>query len=530
MLSSSDALALRTVMQEENVPTTDCSPTIIDIIQELQKVPIEKRLRKLRQILQYIPGLQADQIYKAALQKHPVTQPLTQSQMRKLASFPLTDMGNAEAFVYLLSDVVQFDAVKRQWYIWEDVWRPSDKIMLLAKKVVRLRQQSFRTFAEGVSVEELRRQLRWGTRSEDKSRLNSMISLAQADLTTTTKWDLAPTLLGTQNGTVDLNTGRLQPGSFTTSVSKRTSCDFVPTATCPHFLNFMEDIFPNQIIRRYVQKIFGYCLTGFTNEQKVFIAHGGGSNGKSALLTLMSRIFGEYSKFTTSAAFAQKYGAQTQSDLVRLQGVRMAIAAETSACATLSTHTLKAITGGEDLAVRELYRPVTQYTPMFKLWLPTNHDSTLRDVSYAMRRRIIVIPFERTFRREAIPDIARRLYDIEAEGILAWVIKGTQMWKNERLAPPSPVVKSTQNWLYTHGSLSAFIDTCCVLSGQVSAESFRIAYYKWCQPDLMPIARGNIDKMVSRLGVTITRDKGRKMYTGLRVLNMHEIIEGVMDS
>jgi hypothetical protein len=44
----------------------------------------------------------------------------------------------------------------------------------------------------------------------------------------------------------------------------------------------------------YLQKTFGYALTGVTSEKAVFILNGGGNNGKSTLLSTFLKILEEY--------------------------------------------------------------------------------------------------------------------------------------------------------------------------------------------------------------------------------------------
>ena len=78
--------------------------------------------------------------------------------------------------------------------------------------------------------------------------------------------------------------------------TKVISTNFNPQAKCPNFDKFIKEVFggDGELIS-WIQRAFGYSLTGSVQEQVLFICYGTGANGKSTLLETISKILGDYS-------------------------------------------------------------------------------------------------------------------------------------------------------------------------------------------------------------------------------------------
>ena len=78
-------------------------------------------------------------------------------------------------------------------------------------------------------------------------------------------------------------------------VTKRLDVLYDPEADCPAFKKLLSDSFQaDEYLISYVKGILGYCLTGHTNRQEVYILHGSGANGKSTLLNAITHVLGPY--------------------------------------------------------------------------------------------------------------------------------------------------------------------------------------------------------------------------------------------
>jgi hypothetical protein len=63
--------------------------------------------------------------------------------------------------------------------------------------------------------------------------------------------------------------------------------------TCPRFLAFLDEITGGDgALAEFLQRMFGYCITGSTREHGLFFLYGTGANGKSVLLNTVAGIIG----------------------------------------------------------------------------------------------------------------------------------------------------------------------------------------------------------------------------------------------
>ena len=84
----------------------------------------------------------------------------------------------------------------------------------------------------------------------------------------------------------------------------------------------------NEAVKRYIQKAFGYALSGDISEQVMFLLYGTGSNGKSTMLNIFSALLDGYAQSTSSDTFMQKKNESVNNDIARLKGARFVSAIE----------------------------------------------------------------------------------------------------------------------------------------------------------------------------------------------------------
>ena len=96
--------------------------------------------------------------------------------------------------------------------------------------------------------------------------------------------------LSTPAGTVDLRTGEQRahrPGDYITKLTA-----VAPGGTCPAFLRFLAEVTDEDVqLQAFLQRLFGYALTGSTREHGLFFLHGLGANGKSVFVQHGGRYF-----------------------------------------------------------------------------------------------------------------------------------------------------------------------------------------------------------------------------------------------
>ena len=159
----------------------------------------------------------------------------------------------------------------------------------------------------------------------------AVVTLARADrrqAATTAQWDRDSWLLGTPDGTVDLRTGKLQPPKLDDHITKiaRTT----PGGHCPQWMAFLKLVTNDDVeLQNYLQRVCGYCLTGVTSEHQFFFLYGKGANGKSAFLSTVSGILGDYHEPHPWRCSPSRNVERHPTDLAMLRGARLVTAIET---------------------------------------------------------------------------------------------------------------------------------------------------------------------------------------------------------
>jgi putative DNA primase/helicase len=149
-----------------------------------------------------------------------------------------------------------------------------------------------------------------------------------------------------------------------------------------------------------------------------------------------------------------------QADLFRK---RFVVNEETDDGQRLNESLVKRMTGGDRIRARRMREDRWEFAPTHTLFLATNHKPTVRGTNNAIWRRLRLVPFTVEI-PEAQQDhkLADKLQD-EAEGILAWLIRGHMDWLQNGLGEPEEVTQATAAYRGEQDVLAAFIDDMCVV-------------------------------------------------------------------
>ena len=402
--------------------------------------------------------------------------------------YKLTDVGNAERFVYMFKDSVKYCAVYKKWFIWNGrFWEQDDtgKIITYAIECVRSIIHAADLLPEG---DKRKAMIHHSLKSESSGKLRSLLEIASGmpDITIRSEeLDANPWLINAQNGTINLKTGKLQEHRAADYITKMCRANYDPDCAIPLWAELLQKItLGNNQLQRYIQKAFGYALTGDTSEQALFILYGTGSNGKSTLLNVFSELMATYSTSTPSDTFMQKKNDSVNNDIARLKGARFVAAIEMEEGKRMAESLIKSVTGGDKLVTRFLYGEFFEYVPQFKVFLAVNHKPNIRDTTNSIWRRIKLMPFEATFtEQERDKHFPAKIMASELPGILAWAVQGCLLWQQEGLQMPDSVNTATRKYQEEMDSFSNFFRECCVEreGGRVSNKMLRAKYDEWCR-------------------------------------------------
>jgi putative DNA primase/helicase len=232
-----------------------------------------------------------------------------------------------------------------------------------------------------------------------------------------------------KNGLFNVETFTLEehrPEVFTTT---RIPFIYKPEAKAPLFMKFLNDIFEEDQERiDLVQEMMGYCLCANTKAEKFFFLYGSGGNGKSVLLNVIKTILGKnnYSSLALER-FNDKFAAAELIDKLAN------IADESESTIEMKTSELKRIASGNDIQGERKFQDAYSYKPFATLLFSFNNLPKTKDHSPGMKRKLVIIPFNRDFTSEGHDDtsLTEKLAE-EKAGIFAFAMKGLERLQSER--------------------------------------------------------------------------------------------------
>ena len=402
-------------------------------------------------------------------------------------------IGNARMFVDYYRRIILMNDTRGCWYIYDGrVWRP-DTHNLRISEMAKDFHDILLAFANSITSEDTRnRFLKRVDLLDQKKYRDIMIKDAgnNTDIAVNMDaFDRDKYCFNCHNGTIDLKTLDFRPHSPSDLLTKMTEVDYDPSATCPRWLSFMDEVFEGDVDRiRYLQKAIGYAMSGDTRLECMFILYGPTSrNGKGTTMETVLRILGEYGRtakpdMLSKKAFADSSGPSE--DVARLNGARMVNVSEPEKSMVIDASLTKQMTGNNTLTARYLRENSFEFQPQFKLFIDTNHLPQISDMTLFESDRIRIIPFNRHF-TESERDIDLKLFFAEPanlSGILNWCLEGFKLYQKEGLKMPDSVASATADYRDQSDRLAMFTKQCLKReAGQELRSSAIYTRYKdWC--------------------------------------------------
>lgn len=331
--------------------------------------------------------------------------------------------------------------------------------------------------------EEAKTWKKWAKDSEMVGHLKASIVTARADVAIQHEaLDADPWAVNTRTGIVDLRTGFPREHAREELHTKLTGAG-VGEGACPTWLAFLTRIMGGDAdMVAFLQRVLGYCLTGSTREQCLFILYGNGSNGKSTFLDTVRTVFGDYAQHSRAETFVRdRKSGGIPNDIAALRGARLVTASEPEQGAQLDESLIKEMTGDAAISARFMRQEFFTFTPTFKVLLATNHRPVIRGTDHGIWRRIRLVPFLETIRDdEKDRDLGKKL-EAEADAILAWAIDGARLWAEHGLQEPAAVREATEDYRADMDVLADFISEKCVLHGVSTNTELYKAFSEWQQ-------------------------------------------------
>ena len=455
--------------------------------------------------------------------------------------FNCTDVGNSERLVHRYGENLRFCYPWKSWLLWNGrQW--------LVDRFGRANQYgkttARRIYDEAAAEEEDARRgelSKWARTSEGERAVRAMLTLAASDVSVPPDtFDADGNLLNLQNGTLELDTLTFREHRREDHCTKLAGVSFDPTAKCPKFKAHLELIFDgDRELIDGLQMLLGYSLLDGNPEQVFNVFFGHGSNGKSVLLAALRSVLGDYSTHAAASTFMEQTNdGRPRPDLLALKGARLVTAVETEDNRRLAEGLVKAMTGGDPVTCRGLYKEDETFWPAHMPVLATNHKPIIRGMDLGIWRRILLWPFEVTIpEADRIPGYEQELM-AEGSGILNWCLDGLRRYyeNGNRLVIPEKVHAATAQYKSDMDRLGPFLseyftsDTWPEDAGRdvkCSKKEFSDLYKLWCTKYgvRIPLTDHQIKSTLEERGVESKRgEKGTHYWIGIRPKSSDEII------
>ncbi len=480
----------------------------------------------------------SESVIEAALQainQERCDPPLAREEVSKVASsiaryepsereHHLTDSGNAERLVSAHGENIRYCELWAQWLVWDGNRWARDYGSLIHAKAKQTIQQMYLSAGRIGDEERRTKEVKWALASESESRIRAMIALARYEPGVPIHPDLLDEhhwLLNCANGTLDLQSGELGDPRREDLLTKLMPTAYKPEASAPIWDYFQDHISGNtDELIGFKQRAFGYGLTGDTSEQCFFIHYGTGSNGKSTELNTVRAVLGaDYAMHTPTDTVLIKRSDAIPNDLARLRGSRFVTAIEAEAGRRMAESLVKQMTGGDPIAARFMRAEWFEFVPTHKLYLAVNHKPVIRGADEAIWRRIRLIPYDVTIPPDEQDKHLQEKMEAEAEGVLAWLVRGCMEWQERGLDAPRAVTHATDEYRKDMDTLGDFLTECCVIGTrfETTAKNLHDAYRTWCEANGdKPLSKRALGMRLLERGMTQGRgSRGVRLWTSI---------------
>lgn len=259
--------------------------------------------------------------------------------------------------------------------------------------------------------------------------------------------------------------------------------DYDPAATCPRFDAALVEIFsraaPTKGMVRHWWELTGYLIQPRRDIALIVIGEGEGSNGKTKLVETIQRLLGAG---LVSAMRIQDLDRSrfATSDLV---GKLMLVDDDVRAAVRLPDGELKKISEEKTITGERKNGPTFTFTVRTVPILLCNNPASVADLSHGMRRRLMVVPFERTFAEHEIDrGLFPAIWAEELPGVLNGALAGLGRLAERgwRFDKPTAVEAAEARWLGRANPVVAFVQERCREEGSTPTTVLYRAYLDWC--------------------------------------------------
>ncbi len=457
-----------------------------------------------------------------------------------LESLNKNEIGDAEIFCEFFKDKYLFDPTEGKngdYYLWNrNYWeldqhkeRYNDFDQVSNAYLVASKEDNI---DEGIQKDLQKRTAQLRT---DRRR-RSVLETVSSKLSFRGKWDHIPGLLPCANGVLDLREGSFSDPKREQYIRKTSPVKYNPTATCPKFMSFLNDIsLGDKEWVEFLQRCIGYAVLGIPKEEILIYFYGEeGRNGKGTLVKMLQHCLGHLSKtFPSEMLLLQRNlpsSGSASPELANFEGVRLAFFSEINQGKKIDSAKVKNLSGRDTISCRRLYsNKDLQIDPLFTIFIQTNYKPKAPAEDNALWDRTIMMPFKARFVRDPKQEHEKPLNEnfkeelmAESEGILLWIVEGCLEYQAKGLQIPDSIKQETENYRKENDGVGQFLKDCCSVDEPqevtTSKTEMKIAIKHYCEANGFEIPNGReISLYLEKNGFKEKRVTMGMVWQGIRI-------------
>ena len=185
-------------------------------------------------------------------------------------------------------------------------------------------------------------------------------------------------------------------------------------------MQFLKEVLPSKDLRKMLQQMMGLFLIPDTSYQRFWVLLGPAGTGKSTVAHILGKLLGDDN--VSSVSLEQMRESFT---LITLLGKLANISGEIETQEIRAgERIIKGITGEDQMALNEKYKPIIHATLTARLLFTCNQLPLFKDYGGSIGRRLVIIPMD-----EVIPESERNHglwgeLEKELPGVFNWALDG----------------------------------------------------------------------------------------------------------
>lgn len=335
------------------------------------------------------------------------------------------------------------------------------------------------------------------------------------------------------NGVLRIEDRKLLPHSPDYGFQYVLPYDYNPHAKAPEFQKMLDNVTLNdKTLQTLLLEYIGYAISGkrASMGSKALILTGGGSNGKSTFLNIVKMLIGK--DCYSAVSLTDMKDANARYSMV---GKLFNICEEEEEDALKNgTAMFKSITTGADVLVKKLYSDTVPMRIDTKLIISCNDLPSSRENTYAIYRRMLIVPFKAKFSKSTGLDkhIEERV-ELEMSGVYNMVLDAFDnlVKNNYMFTEAEAAVKALEEYKYNNSFYNQFADSCLATGAKedfVTNEELIFMFNTWAEANNVRLRPTNPKlikelKMIGALPqdtmIKKVNNTTKRVYTGVRKLN-----------